>query len=118
MNPELLSQLKEYLEASESFVVQQAPLVAQEVILAGRLQSSLALGASVVALVLFAFVAVKAMKIAHKGRENCELFFLGGGVGIIGAGFSLLGIALNAHWAILSWFAPRMYVLQELSDLL
>lgn len=133
MNPELqkelalwLSSIRETGQLATGFVLEQAPLVVREKVIYGRVWSSLLLVVAVVCVV----VAVRFSRrgwarylngVGNKAGHDVWLEVPGAGQAVIGGvvAFFLCAAALeSARIATMAWFAPRLYILEWISDLL
>ena len=112
-----LSKALEYIETTEAFVVEQAPLLIQEILNYGLAYSAVFLVVWGLFAIACGVVAYKSCRAVIKSDDGelvpLILVFIGGpGLGfLVGAVQSLLTIAKIT-------FAPRLYLLQELKSLL
>lgn len=123
MNEELQRELKLWLTSlrdhagrAEDFVLEQAPLVVREYVLLGRVESLLtvlALAIAVYGLARLCHWGVKQSGDHVYGDAAAPACILGG-AGVILAGICLI---CSIHWAVVAWFAPRIYVLDYLVGL-
>ena len=115
MNPEIAEQLKAYLEAGGSFVAEQAPLLAQEIVFVGLAQS---ISAIVGCLLLVLTCGPAAFVLLRKFFRDCDKDqYLGvGALLTVPAGLGVVGLFCNFYWFLNVYYAPRLYVLQTISE--
>ena len=123
---ESMDKVQEYVEATGDFVVEQAPLVAQEIVQLGRVATTFqalcfAAGA------LFCYLIYRKLWRAFVDSEPSEeesekngklspcYEYAVAGVIFWGVSMGLTVFSLiNIKSALLPWLAPRLYLLQEL----
>ena len=112
-----LSKALEYIETAESFVVEQAPLLVQEILMFGLADACLTAFILLVLVVGLGYGTYRVVKAAIKD-EAIEAAFL---IGVVGGGGSL-GCTIGLFQCVFTiakiTFAPRLYLLQELKSLL
>ncbi len=135
MNPDLqkelalwLSAIREGAQQGASFAIEQAPLVVQEKILYGRITSLLLVLLAVVAFVLSVRVyrsawAVNRAALANGGKGYCDIWPETQGamqcvLSFVAACGSLVFAIAAGNTAVLAWCAPRLYIIEWLSELL
>ena len=112
-----LDKVQEYIEASEGFILEQAPLVAQEIVLSGRIQyGAIIVGLTVILIPLYTAILTCLFKYWRKSEEDGFLC-ASAIIGII-AMFPTAFMFDAVHRGIIPFFAPRLYLLREISDLL
>ena len=104
-----------YIEATESFVVEQAPLLVQEVLRYGLFNSLFWVGFWAVAFGGVLYVAVKVYKMLVADNEDP---FMGVAISIFPGGGCLAGCFINLFDAVKILIAPRLYLLERLDSLL
>ena len=104
-----------YIEATESFVVEQAPLLVQEVLRYGLFNSLFWAGFWALAFGGVMWCAVKVYKAIHADSEDP---FPGVIVGIFFGGGCLAGFFVCLFDAVKILIAPRLYLLERLDSLL
>ena len=104
-----------YIEATESFVVEQAPLLVQEVLRYGLFNS---LFWAVFWAVAFGGVIWCAVKVHKMMQGDGDDAFLGVAIGIFPGGGCLAGCFGNLFEAAKISIAPRLYLLEKLDSLL
>lgn len=128
MNPELqkelaawLAALREHAEAGMNFATDQAPLVVQEALRLGRVESALVELSCVLGVILGAWVCwrgLRAFWTAQQQQPDTAVGFprvaIGGAVGTA----SSIAFFVNLHWLLSAWFAPRIYIIEWLKGLL
>lgn len=121
---ESLDKVQEYIDATEDFVTEQAPLIAQEIIMLGRLESlwPVICGGTIglVGLIAAFFLARWAKGSADRG-ESAELFGVWSVFSITSGAASFAGMMhclSRVDNMFEPWFAPRVYLLHEIARLL
>lgn len=118
MGPKALDELQSWISTTKDFVTEQAPLVVQEIINWGMAQH-------VVWMIIFAFpVTVGIFGLRKRAKVDwtahsditaeqawCTIKLIIGGIGFI-------GFFVNVYWFCYVFFAPRLYVLDYLRDLI
>lgn len=116
LTAEALQKVLQWVESAEGFVVEQAPLVAQEVIARAYVTLGLKFAICVFALLLLVMAAAYFIYLAKREHEPPYA-----AVGIIGG--IILGVfpfieGASAVMQLASvYFAPRLYVIEQLSNL-
>jgi len=124
-----LDKVQEYIESTEDFVIEQAPLVAQEIITLGRVESAwqvvcpaiisvVALALSVIcirrALAIFRGEVKSGTKEQKPGEPTMVTGVISGAVSIV--------VFLIAIFHIVDvfepWVAPRVYLINQIKDML
>lgn len=107
----------EYIETAESFVVEQAPLLVQEVLTYGLVEACISAFITTALAFLFGFGGYRLAKYAMKERCEEGAFFAGlsGGGMVIGCTVSTFTDFFTIAKII---FAPRLYLLEKLQSLL
>jgi hypothetical protein len=131
VSPEVQEQIARFLtkandavEKGSEFVVEQAPLVIQEMITFGRACHTGAVLAGLLGLLaVYLFVKKKAEPIMSvKGRATTDLedftLIAGSIASLVLSVVSIATICCNVEQTIKVWFAPRLYILEKLGDLL
>jgi len=117
-----LDKVQEYIEATEEFVAEQAPLVAQEIILAGRITHCWFLFLAIIAIgigIWIARICVKENNKIPEDRHNDGAWIAGSIVSIVAAlGVCAVFSATMVPQIVNVWFAPRLYLIQEIGKLL
>lgn len=105
-----------YIETTESFVVEQAPLLVQEVLRYGLFNALFWAGFWAVAVGGVMWCAVKLYQMLV--REDKDNEFIGVMVGIFPGGGCLVVCFVNLFEAMKIGIAPRLYLLERLDSLL
>lgn len=122
MNTKIQEKLVQYLDVLENtvktghdFVVDQAPLVLQELLLRERILSSAGICLSIVCAVLCVCSARKFAKwLDDEANEPPTCLFI-----MIVTGFTSLTCAFqNTHNFITCWFTPRVFILEQIKHYL
>jgi hypothetical protein len=112
-----LDKVQHYIDSAEGFVLEQAPLVAQEIVLIGRTQAAVTVACFVFASLAFAGMFVYSRKQCRDCGDMSDWpiasFIIGLGT-VASCGMTMLTLNI----AILPFLAPRLYLLQEVSKLL
>ncbi len=109
LGTQALQDLLTNMTQAKAFVLEQAPDVVREIVLLGRIQNTAEVMASLVFFVFALFLLFKGIK------EQEEPFFM------LGAFLSMGGIFLTMisfSNAALVWFAPKLYVIKEIGELI
>ncbi len=110
----LVTKAMGYLEATEGFVQEQAPLVVQEVIIFGRWEHSIQLVLASMMLVIGVILIIRKAKdcfMAEPTRHDLAMLAY--------VAVALMGVAtLNLKTTIQVWVAPRLYIIDYLKDLM
>jgi hypothetical protein len=112
-----LGKLREAADAGGSFVMEQAPLIVQEKVTYGRVMEPILL----VAVLLGAVFCVWAFRKGWHYEKSDYMDDFGGVICIVSAiGCAIFTIVstVQAHNVAKAWFAPRLYVLEWLAELL
>ncbi len=112
-----LSKALEYIETTEAFVIEQAPLLVQEILTYGLAASCLSAAILLALASGFGYGTYRAVKAAIKDEADEAAFILG----LLGGGISIgctIGLVSEAFTIAKIIFAPRLYLLQELKALL
>ena len=105
-----------YIETTESFVVEQAPLLVQEVLKYGLFTSLFWAGFWALIFGGVMWCAVKLYQMLVMEDKDNE--FIGVMVGIFPGGWCLAGCFVNLFEAMKISIAPRLYLLERLDSLL
>lgn len=109
---QLIDWMRSTAENGEEFVTEQAPIIAQEIVLVGRVESSifaLALGAVL-------FVTAKYFRRIWRADGDAYEQFLSGVTLLLFGGVFTLLFALGVDLA--PWLAPKLYVLEQVTGML
>ena len=112
-----LSKALEYIETAEGFVVEQAPLLVQEILAFGMAEACITAVILVVLASGLGYGTYRLVKVAVKDGAEEAAFIIGllGGGASIG---SLIAFFSEVFTIAKITFAPRLYLLQELKELL
>jgi hypothetical protein len=113
-----LDNIQEYIEATEEFVVEQAPLVAQEIISLGRHQALFGICGWVLSATVMTSLAIFCWVSWWRRGARDEGFQVGSIVASAVAVPLWLGALLMTYTSLVPLLAPRLYLLQEISKLL
>lgn len=107
-------QLLEWLKDGSVFVKDQAPLICQEIVRFGQAQYALfcALG------VFLTLISIAMLLFAHKKlkRPWPDDFVLTSIFSIIGIIGGIVVITCNLYYLLMTIYAPRLYLIQELKE--
>ena len=111
-----LAKALSYIEATEHFVIEQAPLLVQEVLAYGLVSNVMAALIYSVMGVAIGYGVYKGCKVANEDQCDEAAFMIGilGGGTVIGLAIALVQDAFVIAKIV---FAPRLYLLETLSDL-
>jgi len=117
---ESLDKIQQWVESTEEFVIEQAPLVAQEILRMGRIQSVYEVVAWALVAVVSFFVCRKCIRSVTADPDSDAAPFYGVGAVLIGlvSGAASFAVLCSIQSALTPWFAPRLYILQEIGKLL
>lgn len=124
---EALEKVLKWVEASEAFVVEQAPLVVQEIILFGRVRAAITMVICVIIVAALIANSIYASRKAAKlmPEEDADDPFTRGVAYAFSAlisGLSLLPVSafILSGWPM--WMkpfvAPRLYVIQQIAEMI
>ena len=117
---ELLTYIKDGIESGGEFVMEQAPLLVQEIVLYGRVKWTVFCFAlmSIVAFAVYSWVRRGTIYKAYENADDDDSFFprmlVSSVAGLMAAGF----LFPSAESLIRAWLAPRLYVLEFVRQLL
>lgn len=116
--------LTDSIAESKEFVLEQAPLVLQELVAYGRVLHLAHMIAALLICIIIFFLAAqpKRLYLKHKGEDR-EVIMIFGVLprifALIASGFISIGsISQHLSPCLMSWFAPRVYILTYLHDIL
>jgi hypothetical protein len=116
VNPEIQKELlawltgvRELAAQGKDFVLEQAPLVVREAIAYGRAVETWYVVISLIGLVVFYYIAQKLYR-----HDNTEMMPFP----LIGCCVSLAALCINVPDMLMAWFAPRIYVVNWLMDMI
>lgn len=117
-----LETLNTGVEKGGDFVLEQAPLVAQEIVTYGRAwNTGLAIVLAITPLVILLFALRYARRVLAWTEGNCDrqfgVFFPMVFVAVGMAGM-LIGACCECEKACRAWFMPRVYLVQEVAQLI
>jgi hypothetical protein len=112
-----LDKVQEYVEATESFVLEQAPLVAQEIVLSGRLQTGVIVVTFTLIIIAMLTVSAKCYNRYLKNTKDDGYVLVSVVMGL-GSGLASMPLINALYEGVIPFFAPRLYLLQEISKLL
>lgn len=107
----------DYLEAGEGFAIEQAPLLAQEIVRYGIWNNTIEIVFWVSLIIIANIVAAKLWKLppTKDTREPlgqiCSIFFR------IGSGIALIPLGVSALVLCKVLVAPRLYIIERISNL-
>ena len=114
MKEEVLKELLVTIKDTKSFVLEQAPDVAQEMILLARIESVIILIGS---LLLFYLLFYFKRKLSEVERSYDEMSMVYALLSIISPIFGMFGL-IAVLSSLSCWFAPKYFLLKELSKLI
>jgi hypothetical protein len=108
---EALAHILESAVKGSDFLVEQAPLVVQDIINFGRVWCPLGILGGVVLVFIACYVLCS--------ERRRDMYDFGAGMVAFAVGIGgLAWIGCSTYWTILAWCAPRLYVLEHLKGLL
>lgn len=119
-----LDKVQEYIEATEDLVIEQAPLVAQEIITLGRIESVWGVVGSLIIGIICAVCCLVMSKQFIVGLKEDRAEFpqtvtmLAAMVSFILGTISLIVSVCSIDYLFEPWFAPRVYLIHEIGNLL
>jgi len=108
------------VEAGKDFALEQAPMIAQEIVVWKRFWHTAMLAVCIIAVA----VCVRLGKrwAPHIKSENSPddvaPYFIGTLLCMIGGVAACIGAANSFYYASMVWFAPRVYLVEYLTDIL
>ena len=108
-----LNLLTETMTQSKDFVLEQAPLVVQEMVTLGRVQFGIGFVGCALAVLACAWLGWK-HRSAFEELEPSPLIF----VVMFGTPMALMGMATCGYMFIRVYFAPRLYVIEQIAGML
>lgn len=121
---EALGMLLEWAKRADAFASEQVPAVAQEIVAYGRAYETTIVAVAAIAFLSWLSVSLWALKTSSElAWEDGPCAETMGRVawwalGLIIVPVTLCGVANHLPLMIQAWFAPRLYVIQYVSDLL
>ena len=117
---EALTKVMDWAEAAEGFAVDQAPLLAQEIIRLGIVECVLGLSIYVTLVITTALFALYSWKRSNGAQtsfksENWSILM---GLSIVASGGFAITAMAYVGWLLKPLLAPRLYLLQELAKLM
>lgn len=107
-----LDKVTEYIEATGDFVIEQAPLVAQEIINLGQVQATIKVTAIMIALLLTTSFSLYSWWRFHKSDSECWIMM--GILSGVSAIFALTCMCVSIYEAVVPFIAPRVFILHEI----
>jgi len=129
---EILSFVKDGLSDSYNFVLEQAPLLIQEIILYGRVKETITCSLLILVMIVIGVIGSKLAKAVKKIEEEDEqrkieagersegVFFwlvphvVAGGICIV----PFVNFLRHLDTCLKAWFAPRLYLIEYVSTLI
>lgn len=127
---ESLEEIQTWLKSGKDFVIEQSPLLIQEIINWGLYESIFYLILNIIIFFISIFLVVKLTPISKFGKNLWEqessgdltpeqgMYLVAVILGCIGLIVGFINISIYTHHTIFIGIAPRLYVLQELASLL
>lgn len=118
-----LSDIRENAGGAKEFLLDQAPLVVRDLVAMGRAEMTLWLVGWILSLAMACWSVRRFSRLVRRNWEDADeptaVFFGFGMFGLcIWAVVSLTGIACCLHGFITAWFAPRIFVIEYVADML
>lgn len=121
---EALKMLVDSLQGGKDFVIEQSPLLVQEIVSFGRAKHTILLSLAALSLVAFAWCVRKYWRPIDNFMDGltaddaCGTF-----VGIVVGSLVWIGVSIGVFCSnfvpsLEAWFAPRLYVLHQIKDML
>jgi len=119
-----MKEMGEWVNGAKEFVVEQAPLICQEIIRKGQVYHSVMIGVGVFLFLTYIIYLLKILpfvkgqeKVAPSYNKGLPTFLFCGLPGLIGVG-GLILLVVNLYFLLYISLCPRLYVLGELSDII
>ena len=113
---QILNYLQEGVETAGSFVVEQTPLLIQEILTYNLIFHGILVGFGIlIAVTLISITLYVLPKLDRNNVDQVMTFIIGN---LLGWGASIALIFCNVFAAIKIYFAPRLYLLEYVSDLI
>lgn len=117
------TKIEEYVSSTADFAIEQAPLVAQEIVMFGRVWNSLIVVICMAAIFGVAIGYIKAFRYCKKhdsfnwdNDDYCFASVIYGMLSLIVIIPSLIGGFTACKMAVMAWFAPRLYIIEYVTD--
>jgi len=122
VSAEAIQQAMEWVKQAKDFAVEQAPLLAREIVIAGIARNTAQFLMSIVIIIVIVFCSYKFVANYKKIDDATDgLAALSALVLLIGGSMALLGLSMFAFDCIAGLctaiFAPRLYVIEQLAQL-
>ncbi len=122
----ILKLLVDSLEGGKEFVLEQAPVLAQDIVAFGRAYYTMVVvlsGLAVfVVMPLLSWVVLRYARKIDPGNSDTRVYFVPVvlcGVGVVVAGtVGLTNLCESIRPVLLAWFAPRLFILEYIGDIL
>ena len=118
---EMLTQIQEAARDGGSFVIDQAPEIAREIVTLGRVQSTLATCGGLTMAIAGVITGLLFIKKYQRSDDADTADFCSGAAIFLGAIPTVLGTVMFGscvQWCIKTWFAPRLYIIDYIRGLL
>jgi hypothetical protein len=114
-------ELLKWVQAGGEFVKEQTPLLCQEIIKIGQINSIFDIVLGSICIIAFIFILKKSAKVFKEDDEEtprsigCIISCVVFGIGSI---VSVVIIIISVYTLLMTIFAPRLYLLQQIKELL
>lgn len=115
---QLIDYIADGIESGGDFAMQQAPLIAQDIVVYGRVTGGVVFVGAVLVAATLAWLARKMWRLSQD-TDDAETSMLGifGTVVFAVCCAIAVGVAATEH-NLMAWVAPRLYVLNYLRDMI
>jgi hypothetical protein len=111
---EIVEWIKQTAESAGGFIMEQAPLVAQEIIIFGRVKYTMLAILSLLAILAGCYAIKELMKGGHETGKETVLSL----VALFGSVLGIVSFLSCIATCIKTWVAPRLYLIECLGDLI
>lgn len=114
----LIDYIADGIESGGDLAIQQAPIIAQDIVVYGRVSGATTVVGSTAIAVLLAWMTRKMWRLSEEAEyaDGSVIWILGTAICSVGC-IVALSVALTGS-NLMAWVAPRLYVLNYLRDLI